>query len=138
MKKRTMVVLFTLLVILGLAVGFLLSSFQRPKQQKEMAVRITELHKAVTVIKRVEPIYPQSALRDKVEGTVRLVVTIRADSSATSARVMKGVREDLDSAAMEAVKLWKFVPLVPSHPRVSESSAIVSIEFKLDSTKSMK
>jgi len=138
MKKRTMVVLFTLLVILGLAVGFLLSSFQRPKQQKEMAVRITELHKAVTVIKRVEPIYPQSALRDKVEGTVRLVVTIRADSSATSARVMKGIREDLDSAATQAVMLWKFVPLIPSSPRVSESSAIVSIEFKLDSTKSMK
>ncbi|MBM4159945.1 MAG: energy transducer TonB [Ignavibacteria bacterium] len=138
MKKRTVVVLLTLLVILGLAVGFLLSSLQRTKQRTEVAVRITELHKVVTVIKRVEPTYPQSALRDRVEGTVRLDVTIGADSSVTSVRVIKGVREDLDDAAKQAVMLWKVVPLIPSHPRVSESFAIVSIEFKLDSTKSTK
>jgi TonB family protein len=61
-------------------------------------------------IEKVEPVYPESALRDKVEGTVSLNVYVNAMGEVVNAWVGQGVREDLNHAALEAIQEFKFKP----------------------------
>jgi protein TonB len=60
---------------------------------------------------RVEPIYPDVALLAKVGGMVILEAVVRADGSVESVKVLRSVKF-LDGAAIEAVKQWKYSPLV--------------------------
>lgn len=49
-------------------------------------------------------IYPQSAIDDSIEGTVIIAFVIAPDGSVTNPTVKQGVRQDLDEAALNAVK----------------------------------
>jgi TonB family protein len=61
-------------------------------------------------IERIEPVYPESALRDKVEGTVLLNVYVNEEGEVVTAWVGQGVRDDLNRAAMEVIQYFKFKP----------------------------
>ena len=56
---------------------------------------------------RVEPIYPDLAKRMKVEGTVKLEVTVDADGKVTDVKKVSG-NSLLTFAAEDAVRKWKF------------------------------
>jgi TonB family protein len=136
MKRSTVIILMMFLFVLGLGAGFLVTKLRHQSPRMAVMTRYSELH-TTTVIKRTEPVYPPSALKDRIEGTVRLTVEIGADSSARSVRVVKGVREDLDGAAKEAVMSWKFAPLTLKN-KSATAFALVSIDFKLEKEKSKK
>ena len=57
----------------------------------------------------VEPQYPASALDSRVQGTVRVEITIARDGRVADARVVESVR-GLDEAALAAVRRWEFAP----------------------------
>jgi protein TonB len=57
----------------------------------------------------VKPTYPQQAIASKQTGMVVLKVLILADGSVTDVQVLKG-DEPFVSAAVEAVKRWKYEP----------------------------
>lgn len=138
MKKETVIIVISFVTILGVLGGYVLGrSHSATKGTTVTIVRYSELSNVFTVITRVEPTYPQSALKDKVEGTVCLKVLVGANGSAISAEVVKSVREDLDRAAKEAVMVWKFAKIMSGDQPVS-GPAIVSIDFKLDRTKKKK
>jgi len=61
-------------------------------------------------IERREPVYPESALKDKTEGTVLLWVSVNEEGEVPYAWVSEGVREDLNRAALETVQHFKFKP----------------------------
>ena len=135
MKKETVIILISIVTVLGVVGGYILGRSHFATKGKVVTImRYSELPNVVTVITRVEPTYPQSALRDKVEGTVRLKVMVGEDGSATSAEVVKSVRDDLDKAAKEAVLSWKFAKLISGDKAVT-GPALVSIDFKLDGAK---
>lgn len=55
-------------------------------------------------------VYPASAIRDRVEGRVYVQFAIGKDGSVSALGVRRGVRQDLDDAAMEVVRQmpdWK-------------------------------
>lgn len=57
--------------------------------------------------------FPESALRDSVNGVVEITFTIDPEGNLTNARVTRSVREDVDKAALEAVRKsprWKPAP----------------------------
>jgi len=54
--------------------------------------------------------YPASALADSVAGTVMVQTTIQRDGSVSSCRVIRGVRADVDSAAVTALRSARFKP----------------------------
>ncbi|TBV12305.1 energy transducer TonB [Stutzerimonas kirkiae] len=57
------------------------------------------------------PVYPRQARQAKIEGQVTLELLIRPDGSVASARVLSSKPPRLfDSAALDAVKKWKFQP----------------------------
>jgi TonB family protein len=57
----------------------------------------------------VPPTYPAEALSAGVQGVVAIEATIDETGSVTEARVLKSVPE-LDDAALEAVRQWKYTP----------------------------
>ena len=56
---------------------------------------------------RVEPVYPEEARRNRIEGTVRLTVVIATDGSIQQIRVDEG-QPLLAKTAVDAVRQWKY------------------------------
>jgi len=63
------------------------------------------------LIHRVEPVYPPEARRANIEGTVKLTAVIATDGSIQQLRVDRG-HPLLVKAALDAVKLWKYDPVI--------------------------
>ena len=74
--------------------------------------------------------YPQSAKKDKIEGRVILKLHVNEHGGVTWVKVVKGVRADLDSAAVDAAKKTSFKPAIYKDEPVSVWIA-VPIEFKM-------
>jgi periplasmic protein TonB len=81
------------------------------------------------LIKKVDPVYPSTALRMHIEGTVQLLATISKDGDITNVQVLKGDRQ-LAGAASDAVKRWKYKPYLLNGEPV-EIQTQVTINFKL-------
>ena len=59
------------------------------------------------------PRYPPAAARAGIEGTVILIIDVDANGNVTNVAVEKSSRNrDLDRAAMEAARKWRFNPSV--------------------------
>ena len=66
---------------------------------------------APELLRRVEPVYPEIAVMAKVTGTVILEAVVATDGTVESVKVLRTVKF-LDAAAMDAVKQWRYKPLV--------------------------
>jgi TonB family protein len=79
--------------------------------------------------------YPETARKDRVEGQVFVVFTVRASGQVTDATVKRGVRADLDAEALRVVNAmpnWK--PAV-TDGKPSDAQMTLPISFKLGSDK---
>jgi protein TonB len=77
------------------------------------------------------PAYPAAARRRRVEGTVLLEVTVGVDGRAREVRVNRSSgADDLDEAAMAAVRGWTFVPATRAGERI-EGAVEVPVRFRL-------
>ncbi len=56
------------------------------------------------------PLYPESARRARLQGTVVVEAIIDRNGEVTDVRVLKGMPGGLDRAAIEAVSDWRFTP----------------------------
>lgn len=75
------------------------------------------------------PRYPRSALRLGLGGTVRIKVWVAADGSVERMDISQGSgNRDLDRAALEAVRRWRFRPATRNGQPVA-SEAVVPISF---------
>ncbi|MFH1010500.1 MAG: energy transducer TonB [bacterium] len=74
--------------------------------------------------------YPVSALRDSVEGQVLIELEISEQGKVMSSRLKKGVRGDLDSAAIQAMHKAQFKPAVYRNRPVAVK-VTVPVMFKL-------
>lgn len=81
------------------------------------------------VIVRVAPLYPGSALRDGVSGTVLLQALVGIDGLVKDVRVQISIPE-LDAAAIQAVSQWRFNPARASGKPVAVWVA-VPVKFSL-------
>lgn len=63
------------------------------------------------LIHRVEPIYPEGARKAKIKGVVALDVAIGTDGNVIAVHPISGP-DELASAAVDAVKWWRFKPYV--------------------------
>jgi periplasmic protein TonB len=74
----------------------------------------------VTIVQRVLPKYPQRSVRLGEEGTVVVQVQVNEKGRVSDIRVARGSgHQRLDSAALEAVRRWKFIPAVRESRPVS-------------------
>jgi protein TonB len=64
-----------------------------------------------TLLTRVGPVYPQLAVQAQVEGVVVLETVIDREGRVEDVRVLRSISL-LDKAAVEAVKQWRYAPLL--------------------------
>jgi TonB family protein len=83
------------------------------------------------ILEQREPVYPMTALKEKVEGTVVLWVGVGEEGEALYAGFKEGLnRKDLIEASMEAIQYFKFKPAKVKGKPV-EVMVTVPFNFKL-------
>jgi TonB family protein len=79
-------------------------------------------------LRKIDPKYPPTLVKEHVEGEVVLYAVIRRDGSVDSIQLVRGIDEQLDANAMNALSQWKFRPALRQGEPV-ELEAIVHIPF---------
>ena len=79
----------------------------------------------VTLIKRVEPVYPPIMLMSHQTGTVVLDAIIHADGSIGDVTIVQSSSSSFNDAAIKAVKQWRYSP--PGFEAVVNVTVIFSI-----------
>jgi protein TonB len=104
----------------------------RPGQKAEGATTVTPpIHRAA-YLRNPPPRYPIIARRNGEQGTVTLRVLVTRDGLPASVSVEKSSGSNhLDSAALETVRTWRFVPARQGAQPV-EAWVLVPIVFKLE------
>ena len=72
---------------------------------------------------KVSPVYPDLARKMNITGTVKVQVTVAPNGTVKDAKVVGG-HPVLASAALEAVKKWRF------EPAPAESTGVVDFKFE--------
>jgi TonB family protein len=85
-------------------------------------------------LRKVDPKYPPTLIKERVEGEVVLYAVIRRDGSVDSIQLVRGIDEQLDANSIEALKQWKFSPGTKQGTPV-DVEAIVHIPFHLRSER---
>ena len=81
---------------------------------------LEEINRAVKV--KVSPVYPELARKLKIVGVVRVEITVSANGSVKSAKLVGG-HPVLANAALDAVKRWRF------ETAAAESTGVVQFRF---------
>jgi TonB family protein len=79
-------------------------------------------------LRKIDPKYPPTLIKEHVEGEVILYAVIRSDGSVDSIQLVRGIDDQLDANAMQALSQWKFRPATKQGIPV-ELEAIVHIPF---------
>ena len=93
------------------------------------AVRVPEPEAKKAVLTRVEPEYPPMAKQMRVMGRVQVDAFIDAEGSFEKVQPLNG-NMLLSTAAVNAVKRWKFSPLPPDGKAVKAVTTL-TFDFKL-------
>src|SRR6266852_3012170 len=89
---------------------------------------------APSPLRKIDPTYPPTLINDHVEGEVVLYAVIRRDGSVDSIQLVRGIDEQLDANAMQALSQWKFRPATKQGTPV-DLEAIVHIPFHAPSDR---
>lgn len=112
MKNRlgkTTVVGVALAALLLLALAGTAAAY--PPVSQDKPVKATGDVKPPKIVKMVEPVYPEDARKQGIEGTVVLEATADIEGKVQAVKVLKGV-DVLNQAAMDAVKQWTYEPMM--------------------------
>jgi len=93
-------------------------AYQRPKGKLAAPVPV----------RKVDPKYPQLAIKQHIDGEVILYAIIRKDGHVDSIQVVRSVDPELDHNAMEALSRWEFRPASREGQPV-ELEAVIHIPF---------
>ncbi len=102
-----------------------------PQGQLPMRVRVSQEVMQGMVIAKVQPIYPPEARAARIQGSVVIAAIIGKDGNIQSERLVSG-HPLLASAAMDAVKQWRYRPyLLNGNPM--EVDTQITVNFTLAS-----
>jgi TonB family protein len=76
------------------------------------------------------PLYSDEALRQKIEGTVRVEAQVGVDGRVSNLRILNALGFGLDQNALLAVRDWRFAPAVREGKPV-DSTMEIDVEFSL-------
>jgi len=96
-------------------------------------IRVSQMVSGGLLLKKVEPEYPEAALKNHEEGPVSLIAVIDAKGDVEEVRLTSG-DPLLAPAAIAAVRQWKYKPyLLEGHPMKMETQ--ISVQFQLPDAK---
>ncbi len=79
-------------------------------------------------VKTPPPVYPSDMRRDGISGMVTVKVVIDESGNVAECAVNKSTRAEFETAALNAVKNWKFKPAVKGGSAV-RSQVIIPVSF---------
>lgn len=85
---------------------------------------------AANLISQVKPVYPQSARDAGIEGTVNLQGIIGTDGTLLGLLPLNNIDRDLTTAALEAVRQWRYKPTLLNGEPV-EVLTTIGVQFRL-------
>jgi protein TonB len=83
------------------------------------------------VVEKVNPVYPEEARAEKVQGAVVLDVTVDTGGGPSGVKVTKDPDPRLSQAAVDAVKQWRFEPARTAKGDPVAVVYTVTVAFKL-------
>ena len=86
-----------------LAVGMGVGAAAHTSQARDVTTAPVLLHE-------VHPWYPAAAMAAKQQGRVALAITVKPNGTVGKVHVTQHLSKELDSAAVKAVKEWRFKP----------------------------
>jgi TonB family protein len=87
--------------------------------------------KMMKIVHQVTPQYPVQAKTDRLSGKVVLDAIIGKDGTVENIKVQQSLREDCDRAAIDAVRQWKYEPvMLNGEPTEVETSITVTFSLK--------
>ncbi len=97
--------------------------------ESEQVVALSPAAAEGSLLRRVEPVYPDDARQQGIQGSVVLEVHIGVDGTVQDVQVVSGP-EQLMAASTDAVKQWRFKPhMVKGH--AVEMQTTVTLNFRL-------
>jgi formylglycine-generating enzyme len=96
----------------------------------EPGLRVGNGVSAPAIIYRVEPAYSEEARKAKSEGSVLISIIVDAEGRARNVKVIRKFGLGLDENAVEAVRLWRFIPAQKDGKPVA-SQANIEVNFRL-------
>jgi len=94
----------SLVVAAGLVVQSVVFAASLPQERPSKDVTMP------TVVREVKPDYPETAKKDRVQGSVTLEAVVMKDGTVGDVTVKKPLHPELDEAAVKAMKKWMFKP----------------------------
>jgi TonB family protein len=79
-------------------------------------------------LRKVDPKYPQSAIKQRIDGEVILYAIIRKDGNVDSIQLVRGIDPVLDQNAMDALARWQFRPATRDG-RTVDLEAVIHIPY---------
>lgn len=122
--------------VVGGVVGGVLDIAQSEEMEKKRqefrkdAVPLKGSAKPPKLIKKVEPVYPEEARKNGVQGVVILEAKIDERGGVVDAMILRSVPQ-LDQAAIDAVKQWVYEPPV-FEGKVMKMLITITVRFQLD------
>jgi len=92
--------------------GGVVGGVTREETETPNVVRAAGEIKPPKLLEKVDPVYPEEARKERVEGVVILEATTDKGGKVVKTRVLRSVDPLLDNAAVEAVEQWKYAPAV--------------------------
>jgi len=83
-----------------------------PPPAPVVPVRVGGQISTPALVHRVEPVYPKIAAEAHVTGMVILEAIVGTDGCVESVKVLRSRHVLLDNAAMDALKQWRYTPLI--------------------------
>ena len=94
----------SLVVAAGLVVQSIVFAASLPQERPSKDVTMP------VVVREVKPNYPESAMRERVQGNVTLEAVVKKDGTVGEVTVKKPLHPELDEEAVKAMKKWEFRP----------------------------
>jgi len=91
---------------------------------------VISVMEAGVVLSRVQPLYPQIAIVNRIQGTVHLNAVITPSGTLDELRILSG-QPVLAQAAVNAVRQWKFRPYVLNGKPIEVQTEVI-VRFSLD------
>ena len=108
------------------AMGSWAVRFAEMKSEDEIAGELT----SPEAVRKVDPAYPASLLRDRIEGVVILHAVIHRDGSVGDVSVLEGCNDQLDANARTALLQWRFRPGLKNGVPV-DVEAVIRVPFRV-------
>lgn len=125
-KARAFSYLAIVCVLLFAATPFWAQEEKAPAPEANVNIVTQAKKKGLKIVKMVKPVYPPEAKAEGIEGLVKVDVVVNDEGDVTEAEAMSGP-EILRTAAVEAVRRWKYQPLgVEVHATVNVNFTLAS------------